>query len=74
MNIKRDQFKRNQFKRNQFERNQFFQDIDPLCRDLVRGLKGIEKFQRRFFPPEIAPLQEELLPLATSLEKKKATF
>jgi len=49
--------------------SQFFQNLDPVCQELVRGLKGIEKFQRRFFPPEISSLREEMLPLRASLDK-----
>ena len=51
------------------QHKQFFQDLDPICQEMVESLKGIEKFQRRFFPPEISSLRENMLPLQASLDK-----
>ena len=51
------------------EHKQFFQNLDPICQEMVKCLKGIEKFQRRFFPPEISSLREEVLSLRTSIDK-----
>ncbi len=46
----------------------FSRRLDFLCSELVRSLRAIESFQRRFFPPRIAGLQEEILPLLPSLD------
>lgn len=49
----------------------FARKLDYLCSELVRALKAIESLQRRFFPPQIPNLQEELLPLLPSLEQAR---
>jgi len=49
----------------------FSRKLDYLCSELVRSLRAIERFQRRFFPPRIANLQEEILPLLPSLDQAR---
>jgi phospholipase/carboxylesterase len=45
----------------------FSQKLDYLCLELLKALEAIERSQRRFFPPTISRLQEELLPFLPSL-------
>jgi phospholipase/carboxylesterase len=49
----------------------FSRKLDTLCSELVRALRAIEQLQRRFFPPAIASLQEEILPLLPTLEQAR---
>ncbi len=49
----------------------FSRKLDYLCSELIRALRAIESLQRRFFPPTIPGLQEELLPLLPSLEQAR---
>jgi len=49
----------------------FFRKLDYLCSELVRALNAIEGFQRRFFPPKIPGLQEEIRPLLPSLDQAR---
>jgi phospholipase/carboxylesterase len=45
--------------------------LDPICLELTRTLEGIGAFQRRFFPPEIRSLREDLLPFREPLERAR---
>ncbi len=49
----------------------FSRKLDYLCSELVRTLKAIENLQRRFHPPTIPSLQEEILPLLPSLDQAR---
>ncbi len=49
----------------------FSRKLDALCSEVIKTLQGIEKFQRRFFPPAIPSLQEEVLPRLPSLEQAR---
>lgn len=55
----------------QGSRTPFARKLDYLCSEVVRALRAVEQLQRRFFPPAIAPLQEEILPLLPSLEQAR---
>ena len=49
----------------------FSRKLDYLCSEVVRALKAIETLQRRFFPPKIPSLQEEIRPLLPSLDQAR---
>ena len=49
----------------------FSRKLDSVCFELVRALEAIERAQRRFFPPKVPRLQEELLPLLPSLNQAR---
>ncbi len=49
----------------------FVRKLDYLCSEVIRALRAIENLQRRFFPPTIPSLQEEMLPLLPSLEQAR---
>ena len=49
----------------------FSRKLDYLCSEVVRALKAIETLQRRFFPPKIPSLQEEMRPLLPSLDQAR---
>lgn len=49
----------------------FSRKLDYLCSEVVRALKAIETLQRRFFPPTIPSLQEEIRPLLPSLDQAR---
>jgi phospholipase/carboxylesterase len=49
----------------------FSRKLDYLSSEVVRALRAIESLQRRFFPPKIPNLQEEMLPLLPSLEQAR---
>jgi len=49
----------------------FPQKLDSLCFELIRALEAIERAQRRFFPPAISRLQEDLIPLLPSLNQAR---
>jgi phospholipase/carboxylesterase len=49
----------------------FSRKLDYLCSELVRSLRAIEHLQRRFFPPAMPSLQEEILPLLPSLDQAR---
>jgi len=43
--------------------------FDPICQEISKSLDAIYTFQRRFFPPEISRLREDLPPFKESLKK-----
>lgn len=49
----------------------FSRKLDYLCFELVRALMSIEKAQRRFYPPKVSQLQEELIPLLPTLKQAR---
>jgi len=49
----------------------FGRKLEYLCFELVRTLRAMEKAQRRFFPPKVSRLQEELLPLLPALNQAR---
>jgi len=49
----------------------FAPKLEYLASEVVRALRAIESLQRRFYPPKIPSLQEEVLPLLPSLEQAR---
>ena len=49
----------------------FSHKLDYLCFELIRALEAIERAQRRFFPPTVSKLQNELLPLLPTLNQAR---
>lgn len=45
--------------------------FDPICLEIDKSLEAINRFQRKFFPFEIASIREELFPFKNSLEQAK---
>ncbi len=45
--------------------------FDPICLEISKSLKEIYRFQRKFFPLEIASIQEELYPSQRSLDQAR---
>lgn len=48
-----------------------FKQFDPIYIELTKTMEGISRFQRRFFPPEISRLREDLVPFRDPLKKAR---
>jgi phospholipase/carboxylesterase len=46
--------------------------VDTLCREQIQALKAIERFQRRFFPPDLDALRKAFLPKTDAFNKARA--
>jgi len=54
--------------------HKYNQPLDPIFLEITKTLEAIYRFQRRFFPPEIAQLREDLPPYKESLKKEIDTL
>jgi len=54
-----------------FEFDPLFRQFDPLYIELTKAMEGISRFQRRFFPPEIFRLREDLIRFRDPLQKER---
>ena len=45
--------------------------FDPICLEIGKSLEAINRFQRKFFPFEIASIIEELFPFKSSLDQAR---
>lgn len=48
-----------------------YKHFDPICEEIAKSLEAIYRFQRKFFPFEIASIREDLFPFKSSLDRAK---
>ena len=49
-------------------------ELDSLCTSVIEALQGVERFQRRFHPPAISGLLQDLLPFLSCLDDARRIF